>query len=333
MRLGLVAVLSFALILAACSREPEAMHAPAAKPVPPELLINAIRMDDGAMLPLRTWMPKGNPRWIVLALHGFNDYSHAFEDLGKAFAEQGMATYAYDQRGFGDAPDRGLWAGTWRLAQDLAEAAKLLRARWPDVPLVVLGESMGGAVAIVAETGAAGTEKPGADAYVLLAPAVWGRSYLNVFERGVLWLAYNVVPGVTLTGQSLHIMASDNIEMLRELSRDPKVIKETRVGTIEGLVDLMTMAQNEAPKFDARALILYGGHDEIIPEAPVRDFVNNLPPAKPGRRRVAWYPHGYHMLARDLEAQTVLADIISWIYNPKASLPSGADQDLPKGWK
>lgn len=328
-----VLALALALGVAACSEGPVMQAAP--KPVPPELLINEMRMDDGATLPLRFWLPKGKPRRIVLALHGFNDYSHAFEDTGKAFAEQGIATYAYDQRGFGDAPQRGRWAGTQRMAQDLAEATRLLRAKYPGVPLVVLGESMGGAVAVAGATGAAGADKPAADAYILIAPAVWGRDYMNVFERSALWLAYNVVPGMTLTGQSLRIAASDNIEMLRALGRDPKVIKETRVATIDGLVDLMTTARNAAPKFDAPALILYGAHDEIIPEAPVRDFVNALPtaPTLASKRRVAWYKDGYHMLSRDLEAQLVISDMIAWMDNPKAGLPSGADQNLPKDWK
>ncbi|MEJ0071172.1 MAG: alpha/beta fold hydrolase [Pseudomonadota bacterium] len=68
-------------------------------------------------------------------------------------ARHGIATYAYDQRGFGGAPDRGRWAGTPQLAADVASAAALLRGRYPGVPLYLLGESMGGAVAILAASG------------------------------------------------------------------------------------------------------------------------------------------------------------------------------------
>ena len=38
---------------------------------------------DGLALPLRAWLPEdGAPRAVVLALHGFNDYSKAFEAAG-----------------------------------------------------------------------------------------------------------------------------------------------------------------------------------------------------------------------------------------------------------
>src|SRR5215469_3729123 len=56
---------------------------------------------DGQVLPLRKWLPKGEVKAVLLALHGFNDYSNAFEASGEAWAKQGIATYAYDQRGFG----------------------------------------------------------------------------------------------------------------------------------------------------------------------------------------------------------------------------------------
>ena len=295
----------------------------------PRLEDGAFIADDGARLPMRAWLPAGPVKAVVLALHGFNDYSNAFESQGTAWEKAGIATYAYDQRGFGWSPERGRWAGTRRMAQDMAEASRLLKARYPGVPLYILGESMGGAVAIVGASGTAGAEKPVADGYILMAPAVWGRSSMNVFERAALWITDSLAPSWTLTGQSLRILASDNIEMLRALGRDPLVIKSTRVDTISGLVDLMSLALQSGPRFDERTLLLYGAHDELIPAAPMREFVQSLPPAGADRRRIAYYPNGYHMLGRDLEGAVVIADMQSWMLRPKAPLPSGADREPP----
>jgi len=289
-----------------------------------QLTGDAFIAEDGVALPLRVWLPKGRIKAVVLALHGFNDYSNAFQALGTQLAGDGIATYAYDQRGFGAAPNPGRWPGGWRLAQDMAEASHLLKARYPRVPLFILGESMGGSVAVAGASGTAGADKPVADGYILSAPGVWGRASMNVFERTALWMSYHVAPGWTLTGSSLHILASDNIEMLRGLYHDPLVIKETRIDAIHGLVDLMGMAQESAPSFDKKALLLYGANDEVIPEAPMRKFIAGLKLGN-GNIRIAYYPNGYHMLTRDLEGQKVIADIASWISHPKAPLPSGAD--------
>ncbi|HYM03898.1 MAG TPA: alpha/beta hydrolase [Stellaceae bacterium] len=292
----------------------------------PALAEKSFTADDGVALPLRVWRPAGTPKAVLLALHGFNDYSNAFAAPAEEWAKHGIATYAYDQRGFGQAPERGRWLGARRLAEDVTNASAALRARYPGVPLYLLGESMGGAVAIVAVTGAAGSAPPDVDGIILAAPAVWGRETMNVFERAALWTGNVLFPGMTLTGGGLHITPSDNIAMLRALSRDPLVIKETRVDTIKGLVDLMDLALDAAPRVTQPMLLLYGSRDEIVPRAPTQLWVARLPYGARTSRRIAWYASGYHMLLRDLEAGIVLRDIESWIADRDAPLPSHADQ-------
>jgi len=290
----------------------------------PQLASDFFLADDGARLPLREWLPQGQVKATVLALHGFNDYSNAFAGPAQEWAEHGIATYAYDQRGFGQAPDRGYWVGAERLDQDVAIASRLVAESNPGVPHYILGESMGGAIAI---TGAAGAAKPVYDGLILSAPAVWGRATMNLIERVALWSAYNTMPGLLLTGQGLHILPSDNIAMLRRLAADPLEIKATRVDAIEGLVSLMDLALAAAPKLRAPLLLLYGAHDELIPREPVREFLATLPRAGEPRDRVAFYRDGYHMLLRDLEAPLVIHDVESWVLDPASPLPSGADRE------
>src|SRR5579883_1880038 len=152
---------------------------------------------DGERLPLRRWLPQGPPRAVILALHGFNDYSQAFAEPAMAWAREGIATYAHDQRGFGAAPGRGRWWGTEALAADALAASGILRRRYPGVPLYLLGKSMGGAVAIVAVTGAAGLPAPAVDGVILAAPAVQGRATMGLLpcasRRGSEYRAGNCI--------------------------------------------------------------------------------------------------------------------------------------------
>ena len=279
-------------------------------------------MTDGYRLPYSVWPPVGEPKAVVLALHGFNDYRNAFAEAGPAFARQGVITYAYDQRGFGQTAFRGLWPGTERMVSDVYEFATLLHARHPGPPLYLLGESMGGAVAI---TALAKADPELVDGLVLVAPAVWGRRLMNPFIRLTLWAAERTFPGHRVTGRQLRIRASDNREMLRALGRDPLVIKETRIDTIGGLSDLMDEALATAPGLQVSTLILYGERDEVIPGHSLCHFVRTLPHNPHRHWRVAIYPEGYHMLTRDLQAETVLKDIAVWLFKPRSPFHSGAE--------
>jgi alpha-beta hydrolase superfamily lysophospholipase len=174
---------------------------------------------------------------------------------------------------------------------------------------------------------AAGAEAPlAAEGAILSAPAVWGRDTMPWYQRLALWLGARLAPGATVSGRGLDITPSDNIEMLRALGRDPLVLKETRIDAVHGLVGLMDEALAGAARFEARALILYGRKDEIIPKAPTRRMIERLPISARERQITAFYAEGYHMLLRDLAAAVPLADIAAWIGDATAPLPSGADQ-------
>jgi acylglycerol lipase len=291
----------------------------------PQLLADRLIAADGTALPLRRWLPARQPAAVVLALHGFNDYSNAFAVPARLWAARGIATYAYDQRGFGRAAGRGRWFGGRRLAQDATTALTLLHRRYPGTPLYLLGESMGAAIAVLAATDHGGSAPP-VDGVILVSPAVWGRQTMSFFERAGLWLA-DLMPDVRWSASVLpvHILPSDNLPMLRAYSADPLVIKDTRADTLNGLVDVMGQALTAAPEFRSRLLLLYGEHDEIVPRAPVARFVAALPASDRPWQRVALYPRGYHMLLRDVDGATPAADIAAWIGAPEAPLPSGLD--------
>lgn len=308
-----------AALLAGCA-------APYVQPAAPDTLKPALYDDhaimaDGYVLPLSVWRPPPAVplHAVVLALHGLNDYRHAYAELGPKLAARGIATYAYDQRGFGATAAPGVWHGGRRMAQDLRSMAGLLRAAYPGRPLYAMGESLGGAVLLSALQPA----PPDVDGMILVAPAVWARATMPLSQRITLWLGAHLMPGETLTGRFLHIRPSDNNAMLRALHDDPLVIKATRIDVLYGTAGVMDRAYADAPRLLMPALILYGQHDEIIPKAPVCGMLEKLPRGAQRRWRMAYYPDGYHMLTRDLERATVQADIAAWLADPRATLPSG----------
>ena len=299
----------------------------------PHFTDSAFIAADGNRLPLRRWLPRGEPKAVILGLHGFNDYSNAFAVPAALWAERGVATYAYDQRGFGGAPLRYRWAGSAQLANDAVTAVRVLRAMYPGRPIYLLGESMGGAVAVLAGTGMDGVTPAAADGLILSAPAVWGRDTMEIWPRLALFAAVRFFPELTLTGQGLGIKPSDNLPMLRALMKDPMVIKGARVSTIYGLVDLMDLAVAAAPRLDVPLLLLYGARDEVVPREALAEFVAGLPPRPAHRRHLAYYRDGYHLLLRDLQGATVAGDVANWVFDRGAPLPSHADRrELARPW-
>jgi acylglycerol lipase len=315
-------------LLAACA-------SPAIQPtrVPPSgfdgpgLAARHLIMDDGAQLPLARWAPEDDPWAVIVALHGMNDSRASFRLAGPWWAEQGIETWAVDQRGFGDAPGRGVWAGRDRMVQDLRTAVALARLRHPDAVIAVVGESMGGAVAISAF---ASERPPDADRLVLLAPAVWGWSSQGPLNRAALWVAARAMGDRAVEAPEWAVRArpaSDNwLELIRN-GRDPDTITTTRFDALYGLIDLMEDASRKLGDLNGQTLLLYGANDNVIRCGPMRRALQQA--GERARLRTGWYPEGWHLLNRDHQAETVFRDVAAFVRHPEGQLPSGAEPVLP----
>jgi alpha-beta hydrolase superfamily lysophospholipase len=297
----------------------------------PKLEPDALIVADGTRLPMTVWpatdgdVAPAEPWAVILALHGMNDYAAAWTTAGPYWAARGIATYAYDQRGFGRGPHRGLWSDAALMAQDVRTACGLLRARHPGAVIAVAGESMGGAVAIEAF---ASLTPPDADRVVLLSPAVWGWGEQPMLNSSALWLVAHTDPAALLEAPAWvyrRHQASDNIAVLRRMGRDRNMIFKTRVDAAYGLMNLMETARVEIGRIRAPTLYAYGAHDNLIPRAAAFRAAAALGASG----RTAYYPDGWHLLNRDLHADAVLGDVVSFIRDPAAPLPSAAPP-IPK---
>lgn len=282
---------------------------------------------DGAELGMTAWLPPAGqePSAVIIALHGMNDYANTFYLAGPWFAEHGAAVYAYDARGFGRSPNRGVWPGERLLIEDLRTAVAVARRAHPGARIAVVGDSMGAATAIATfgEPNA-----PQVDRIVLVAPAVWGWSTLPDAYALTLWVGAHTFPWRAVQPPRRVVRtrtASDNQEALLQAGRAPYMIWSTRIDAVYGLVSLMERASERSANMNGDVLFLYGGHDQIIPRNSALTAARRLPRTA----RTAYYENGWHWLLRDLQREVVYADILAFIADPAAPLPSQAPALLP----
>ncbi|MEM8792936.1 MAG: alpha/beta fold hydrolase [Pseudomonadota bacterium] len=285
--------------------------------VPPGELGSDAESDPTTGLALSRW-EAAEPKALILAVHGYGDYgASTFAMAGPWWAERGLTTIAYDQRGFGRNASRGYWPGVGALVEDLTQITASLRARHPCLPIVVVGHSMGGGVTLAAAPGLA------ADGIVLAAPAIWGQEELNPFHRLLAWTAASIVPEKRFTGKGVvRIQASDNLAVLRGLARDPLYLRPPSAREIFGLVRVTDRAALASPAVTLPAILLLGARDEIVPN----DAVERVFARTAGPRQIRRYDEGWHLLFRDLQAEAVWRDVAEWVETLEP--PEGCAIDL-----
>jgi len=109
----------------------------------------------GAQLSLRVSETGEKPRAVVQIHHGLAEHAGRYHRFAQFLNAQGFHACAHDHRGHGltTAPDapRGVFASTdgWgRVVEDALAVEDHLRDRFPGLPLIVFGHSMGGVAAM-----------------------------------------------------------------------------------------------------------------------------------------------------------------------------------------
>lgn len=262
-----------------------------------------LRMRDGAALPACLWSPNGEPRAVSLLLHAFGDYRRAFAHLGPWLARRGVLALSYDQRGFGETHGFGRWAGEAQYICDALDAAAWLRGLSPSAPLLAMGESMGGSVAIAA----AAEQASFADGLILANPAVRKhhpyRAPLDLAIYGLDLLA--PAAAITLKRESL----ACGRPARRRLAKDPRVLRRIRADTYAGCVRLADHATLAATRVRAPALVLFGRRDWLIHRRSVEALTRDLA----GPVRLVTFADLPHLILQCDARHRVLRVVDGWI--------------------
>jgi alpha-beta hydrolase superfamily lysophospholipase len=184
---------------------------------------------------------------------------------------------------------------------------------------------MGGALAICAM---ASNDPPPVDKLMLFAPAVWGWSNQPLPNRVSLWATAHLMGEWVVKPPdwlARNIMASDNIDELRRMGRDPLMIWGARSDAIYGLVGLMERGWRSADQVQVPTAWFYGARDQIIPREPTAEAVRRLP----AQARTAYYANGYHLLLVDRQAERVWSDAEAFLRGSSAAWPPSGAPAIP----
>jgi alpha-beta hydrolase superfamily lysophospholipase len=263
-----------------------------------------------------------NARADVLLVHGLGEHSGRYAALMATLAASGLAVTAYDQRGHGQSGGaRGAIPRHDSLLADLACVVDTVRAAQPvPRPVVLLGHSMGGAVAArFAMESWAARPAPWArplDALVLSSPAL--AANLSVVQR---WLM--------VLGRAVPDLAASNGLSPAWISRDPAVVQAYRADPLvhdritprlaRFILDAGEQVRAAAPQWSIPTLLLWAGADRCVAARGSRELARAAPAACMQARE---WPALFHEIFNEPERDDVLRVLAKWLAELPARRPA-----------
>ena len=267
--------------------------------------IGSFEASDGEQVPYRLWRAR-RPRALILLLHGAFDYSGAFDEIGPKLARYGFTALAFDQRGFGSTNSRGRWSGEARMVDDVIEAAHFLRTRDDaTLPLFVMGESMGGAMAVHA---AAKDPALNAAGLVLVAPGALASLWLRFFYGWLGRFLYFIGGRSELVFERVSGWELSPGAAIRLLG-DPLVMRRVRSEILLGMVDVAYAAIPAARHVSIPVMTMAGAKDDLLRKECIHALHNNLAGEKLWRE----VQNGPHLLLHWQSGGRVLHEAVGWM--------------------
>lgn len=94
------------------------------------------------------WVPE-KPNYVVCLIHGIGEHAGRYDRVGECFKEAGIALTSMDLRGHGfSAGKRGHTAPRTEIFNDINLLIEHAASKYPDIPIILYGHSMGGNIAL-----------------------------------------------------------------------------------------------------------------------------------------------------------------------------------------
>jgi len=263
---------------------------------------------DGDNIAVQDWpLESGQPlRAVVILIHGLGEHAGRYEQLAGRLNDWGFAVRGYDQFGHGESGGaRGGLPTETRLLDDLADIVDSSRARMePEIPLILLGHSLGG---LVAARFVALALRP-IDGLVLSSPALdLGLGFVNKLLLAVLpriapnWRVGNRLNPALISHDPAVVAAycADKLVHDRISGRLARFIADTGPATL-----------TRAASWQVPTLLLYAGADKLVNPAGSRAFAAVAPKSVVSAR---CFEGLYHEIFNELEAQAVFDELKQWL--------------------
>jgi alpha-beta hydrolase superfamily lysophospholipase len=253
----------------------------------------------------QVWRPP-QPRAILINLHGLGDHSGLYPNLAAHFPPRGIAVHAYDMRGNGRSPGQRAFVRDWgEFREDLQAFLNQVRRWEPNVPLFLLGNSLGGLVVLDYAM-----QRPGGLVGAIAAAPALGKLGVPPVLMALGKVMSRIVPRFSLqVGMDLTGLAHDPA-VIDAVLADPYFHRRGTARLSTEVTAAISRVQAGAASLSVPLLILHGSADRMVPPDGSREFFAKV---RYPDREFREYPEGYHGLFADLNANQVLADLEQWI--------------------
>jgi alpha-beta hydrolase superfamily lysophospholipase len=247
---------------------------------------------------VRRWEPAQPPTVIIMILHGYAEYGGRYAHVAEHFVARGWAVVASDHVGHGlSEGERALITDFGLVVDDLGAVADSAQSHFGDLPMIMIGHSMGGLLTA---------------RFVQRWPQrLAGAAFLGAVLGDWKWarevLAYPELPEEDSDPMGM----SRDEEVCRDYDADPLVYRGLyKRPLLESEVIALDQFRVEIDRIVIPVAFFHGDADPFVPYGDSLQAVLDMPSPD---KRIKLYPGAKHELVNETNREEVIADLSHWV--------------------
>jgi alpha-beta hydrolase superfamily lysophospholipase len=259
----------------------------------------------GLKIFVRSWLPEGKPRALVVIVPGFNSHGGQYVDVATQLAARGLAVYTLDLRGRGRSDGERFYVESFAdYVADVHTVVTLAKSRLPGLKTFLLGHSAGGVVSC---------------GYTLEHQSELAGLVCESFAFQVPApdFALAVIKGISHLAPHAHVLRLKNEDFSRDpaqvaaLNADPLIAHETQpTKTVAEMVRADERLKRDFPLIKLPVFIIHGSLDKATKPSGSQLFYEKVGSTD---KTLKIYDGYFHDLLHDVGKEVVMADVQAWL--------------------
>jgi len=242
---------------------------------------------------------------VIMIVHGVCEHNERYDYITSKLNNSGYSVVRFDLRGHGKSGgERGFSESYHKFSDDLNETMAIIKKDFADIPVFIIGHSMGAFISALYEI-----LYPGQTCGQILSGLPVTELPLTDIKLLKI-LPYNKFPKFNAKNKLAKLVSKDP-EVVENYMNDPLNLKKSTIKmSAEMFLKGPLFMSEHVKEYKAPCLILHGGEDKIVTEKSSEWFFENILSIDKTRKV---YPDLYHEILNEPEKDIVINDIIKWI--------------------
>ena len=254
----------------------------------------------------RKWVPP-ETRAVMILVHGLGAHSGRWRCMAEFMLARGIASYALELEGFGEARGVKGHVDSLEVYFDAISVLSGLASREnPGIKCFVAGESLGGLIALLAESKKSCMHS----GLICISPAFKSRMALRPRDYALIALALIFVPRKHFKLPFNSSMCTRDEKMRESMEADHREHRTATARLLWEIARAQLLSPFAARLIEEPVMFLQAGEDKLVDPSSTKKVFDMLGAID---KKFIEYPGMYHALTIDSGREQVFADILAWV--------------------